>query len=138
MILICLLCKCSQFFALCFRWFRLDTNPHTGKEDWIFTNDYWHRKWDRCPDIFQQEPTKNQATLNTIIRPVFYSIGEIVFLCRKLKIPRSICPKSISKQCVRELLMEDTTKTISIMWKHRNQCIGYGLQGITCVYFNPW
>jgi len=34
------------------KWFRLDTNPHTGKEDWIFNPDYWKRKWDRCPDIF--------------------------------------------------------------------------------------
>jgi len=33
-------------------WFKLGTNPYTGKEDWLFTGEYWKRDWTRCPRIF--------------------------------------------------------------------------------------
>jgi hypothetical protein len=34
------------------RWFRQVTNPHTGKEDWLFTNEYWNQIFEQCPMIF--------------------------------------------------------------------------------------
>jgi len=34
------------------RWFKLEVNPYTGKEDWLFTKEYWERNWDCSPDIF--------------------------------------------------------------------------------------
>ncbi|XP_064651770.1 oxysterol-binding protein-related protein 1-like [Lineus longissimus] len=34
------------------RWFVYTNNPATGKEDWLFTGDYWARDWARSPDIF--------------------------------------------------------------------------------------
>lgn len=33
-------------------WFKLGTNPYTGKEDWLFTGEYWKRDWRRCPRIY--------------------------------------------------------------------------------------
>ncbi|XP_060063801.1 oxysterol-binding protein-related protein 1-like [Ylistrum balloti] len=32
--------------------FKIGTNPHTGKEDWLFKGNYWDRDWSKCPDIF--------------------------------------------------------------------------------------
>ncbi|XP_033726933.1 oxysterol-binding protein-related protein 1-like [Pecten maximus] len=32
--------------------FKCGTNPHTGKEDWLFKGNYWDRDWSKCPDIF--------------------------------------------------------------------------------------
>ncbi|KAK1156121.1 oxysterol-binding protein-related protein 2-like isoform X1 [Acipenser oxyrinchus oxyrinchus] len=34
------------------RWFQLSTNPHTGTPDWIFTREYFDRKYADCPDIY--------------------------------------------------------------------------------------
>ncbi|XP_006639683.1 oxysterol-binding protein-related protein 2b [Lepisosteus oculatus] len=34
------------------RWFRLDTNPHTGSQDWIYTGGYFDRNYTDCPDIY--------------------------------------------------------------------------------------
>lgn len=34
------------------RWFQLGSNPHTGREDWLFTGRYFDRKWSLCEDIF--------------------------------------------------------------------------------------
>ncbi|KAL5013438.1 hypothetical protein ScPMuIL_007708 [Solemya velum] len=33
-------------------WFKYETNPHTGKDDWMFDVSYWDRVWEPCPDIF--------------------------------------------------------------------------------------
>jgi len=33
-------------------WFEQGTNPHTGKEDWLYTGKYWSRDWLSSPDIF--------------------------------------------------------------------------------------
>ncbi|XP_022083401.1 oxysterol-binding protein-related protein 1-like [Acanthaster planci] len=33
-------------------WFKLDTNPNTGEQDWIYKGTYWNRNYSRSPDIF--------------------------------------------------------------------------------------
>ncbi|XP_071803901.1 oxysterol-binding protein-related protein 1-like isoform X1 [Asterias amurensis] len=33
-------------------WFKLDVNPNTGEQDWIFTSKYWDRNYSNSPDIF--------------------------------------------------------------------------------------
>ncbi|XP_076361791.1 oxysterol-binding protein-related protein 2-like [Tachypleus tridentatus] len=34
------------------RWFKLEHNPYTKADDWIYTGGYWEREFSRCPDIF--------------------------------------------------------------------------------------
>ncbi|XP_033109059.1 oxysterol-binding protein-related protein 2-like isoform X2 [Anneissia japonica] len=34
------------------RWFRLDTNLHTGEPDWVYNGKYWARDYSDCPDVF--------------------------------------------------------------------------------------
>lgn len=33
-------------------WFKYGTDPYTGKEDWLFTGEYWKRDWTQCPRIY--------------------------------------------------------------------------------------
>lgn len=33
-------------------WFKLGTNPYTGKEDWLSSGEYWKRNWQNCPDLY--------------------------------------------------------------------------------------
>lgn len=40
-------------YRLCFcRWFKLGNNVYSGKEDWLYSGQYWQRNWKLCPDIF--------------------------------------------------------------------------------------
>uniref|UniRef100_A0A0B7AFG7 Oxysterol-binding protein n=1 Tax=Arion vulgaris TaxID=1028688 RepID=A0A0B7AFG7_9EUPU len=34
------------------RWFNLQKDATTGKEDWAFNSTYWKRNWQECADIF--------------------------------------------------------------------------------------
>lgn len=42
----------ENFTGEFFRWFKLKTNPYTGKEDWLSTGEYWKRNWQKCPDLY--------------------------------------------------------------------------------------
>jgi len=33
-------------------WFRFEKHPYVAEESWVFTNEYWSRRWSKCPDIF--------------------------------------------------------------------------------------
>ncbi|XP_062594061.1 oxysterol-binding protein-related protein 2-like [Saccostrea cucullata] len=33
-------------------WFSYGVSPCTGKEDWLYKEEYWKRDWAKCQDIF--------------------------------------------------------------------------------------
>lgn len=41
----------TWFYLTC-RWFKLETNPHTKQEDWIYTGGYWDRNYENDLDLF--------------------------------------------------------------------------------------
>nr|XP_033340691.1 oxysterol-binding protein-related protein 2 isoform X1 [Megalopta genalis] len=41
--------KCQEYVP---RWFRLDINPYTGQEDWLYQGGYWNRDYANIDDIF--------------------------------------------------------------------------------------
>jgi len=81
---------------LCCRWFERGLNVHTGKEDWLFTGDYWSRDWTRCPDIFWPLPHLDDllcCILNDVIAVIWTDWNNCVY---QLK---SVCNFAITGVC---------------------------------------